>query len=249
MKNKNLVVIFAGGVGSRLGHADGPKQFVEVKDKPIIVYTLEHFQHHKDIDAIYISCLESHISHMKGLANKYKLDKVKAIIEGGDSAQESIYNGLEAAMNDPDNTGEEAVLIHDGVRPIINDKLIDDSISSVHKYGNAVSSIPAFETVAQSIDEGMTVDRVTARDLMYVLQAPQSFRLSEIYETNRRALEDGLMGRFIDQAHMMNHYEHELYMVEGFRGNVKITVPLDLTYFKFLVESGEFKHVTGEAID
>lgn len=246
---RNVVVIFAGGVGSRMGHPDGPKQFIEVKGKPIIVYTLEHFQSHQDIDAIYVSCLEAHISYLKGLIKTYQIDKVRAIVKGGDTAQESIYNGLVAATDDPDNNGEEAVLIHDGVRPIINNRLIEANIRSVHDYGSAISSIPAFETVAQSLDEGQTVDRVTARDLMYILQAPQSFRLNDIYSMNKQALEDGLMGKFIDQAHMMNHYERELHMVEGFRGNVKITVPLDLTYFTFLVESGEFKHVTGEPIE
>lgn len=245
---RNIAVIFAGGVGSRMGHPDGPKQFIEVKGKPIIVYTLEHFQNHQDISGIYVSCLAAHIPYLKGLVKTYRIDKVKAIVTGGDTAQESIYNGLAAAMDDPATSGEETVLIHDGVRPIINDRLIQANIRSVHDHGSAISSIPAFETVAQSLDEGKTVDRVTARDLMYVLQAPQSFRLNEIYELNKQALEDGLMGKFIDQAHMMNHYERELHMVEGFRGNVKITVPLDLTYFTFLVESGEFKHVTGEAI-
>lgn len=248
-KHKNIAVIFAGGVGSRMGHPDGPKQFAQVKDKPIIVYTLEHFQDHKSIDAIYIACIEGHIPYMKGLVRTYGVDKVRDIVKGGDTAQESIFNGLQAAMNDENNSGDEAVLIHDGVRPIINNKLIDDNIHSVQEHGNAISSIPAFETVAQSIDEGKTVDRVTARDLMYVLQAPQSFRLETIYETNRQALEDGLMGTFIDQAHMMNHYGNTLHMIDGFRGNVKITVPLDFTYFKFLVESGEFKNVTGENLE
>jgi 2-C-methyl-D-erythritol 4-phosphate cytidylyltransferase len=246
---KNIVIIFAGGVGSRMNSPIVPKQFLEVKEKPIIVYTLEHFQEHKDIDAIYIACVERHIPYMKGLVNTHGIDKVRAVVVGGASAQESIFNGLQAAMDDAETTGEEAVLIHDGVRPIINNKLINDNINSVHERGNAISSIPAFETVAQSIDEGKTVDKVTPRDLMYILQAPQSFRLGEIFDTNRRALEDGLMGKFIDQAHMMNHYGHELHMIEGFRGNVKITVPLDFTYFKFLVESGEFKSVTGEPIE
>ncbi len=245
---KNIVVVFAGGVGSRMGSPNGPKQFMEVRDKAIIVYTLEHFQNHKDIDGIYISCIEGHIPHMKGLMSAHGIDKVRAVVPGGETAQESIYNGLQAAMDDPETTGDETVLIHDGVRPIINNKLIEDNIESVEKYGNAISSIPAFETVAQSVDEGKTVDKVTARDLMYVLQAPQSFRLKDIHATNHQALEDGLMGKFIDQAHMMNYYGNTLHMIDGFRGNVKITVPLDFTYFNFLVESGEFKNVTGETI-
>jgi 2-C-methyl-D-erythritol 4-phosphate cytidylyltransferase len=248
VESRNIAVIFAGGVGSRMGHPDGPKQFIEVQDKPIIVYTLEHFQNHKNIDAVYVSCLEGHIPQMQKLLGEYSLSKVASVVKGGDSAHASIYNGLQAAMEDPENNGSEAVLIHDGVRPIINNKLIDDNIDSVKKYGSSISSIPAFETVAQSVDGGKTVDRVTARDLMYVLQAPQSFRLEDIHETNRQALEDGLMGTFIDQAHMMNHYGHELHMIDGFRGNVKVTVPLDLTYFNFLVESGKFEEVTGESI-
>lgn len=246
---RNIAVIFAGGVGSRMNHPDGPKQFIKVKDKPIIVYTLEHFQKHPDIDAIYISCLEEGIKLTKSLVNEYGITKVKAVVRGGSSAQESIYNGLKVAYDDNDNDENTCVLVHDGVRPIINTKLINDNIASVNKYGSSISSIPAFETVARSIDGGGSVDFVENRNHMYVLQAPQSFRLYEIHDTNKRSVEDGMMGKFIDQAHMMNHYGYDLHMVEGFRGNIKVTVPLDLAYFEFLVESGEFKNVTGESID
>lgn len=246
--NRNIAVIFAGGVGSRMNHPDGPKQFIKVKDKPIIVYTLEHFQNHSDIDAIYISCLEEGLDLTKQLVDEFGLTKVKRIVKGGDSAQESIFNGLNAAFEDNDNDQDTCVLIHDGVRPIINNKLIDDNIASVQKFGSAISSIPAFETVARSLDGGDTVDKVENRDHMYVLQAPQSFKLHRIYEAHKKSIDEGMMGKFIDQAHMMNHYGHDIHMVEGFRGNVKVTVPLDLAYFNFLLESGEFENVTGEAI-
>lgn len=247
-RERNVAVIFAGGVGSRMNHPDGPKQFIKVNDKPILVYTLEHFQNHPKIDAIYISCLEEGISITESLVREYNISKVKSIVKGGDSAQESIYNGLTAAWEDRDNDDDTCVLIHDGVRPIINSKLIDDNIESVHKFGSAISSIPAFETVARSLDDGDTVDFVENRDLMYILQAPQSFRLHGIYSAHKKAVEEGMMGKFIDQAHMMNHYGNDIHMIEGFRGNIKITVPLDLSYFKYLVESGEFKSVTGEAV-
>lgn len=248
-KTRNIAVIFAGGVGSRMNHADGPKQFINVKGKPILVYTLEHFENNSNIDAIYISILEEGLDLTRQLVEKFEITKVKRIVKGGSSAQESIYNGLTAAVEDMDNDENTCVLVHDGVRPIINNKLINDNITAVHKYGSAISSIPAFETVARSLDGGETVDEVTNRDHMYVLQAPQSFRLHDIYNAHRKSVDEGMMGKFIDQAHMMNHYGHDLHMIEGFRGNVKVTVPLDLTYFTFLVESGEFKHVTGEPIE
>lgn len=247
--NKSVAVIFAGGVGSRMGHSDGPKQFIEVNGKPILVYTLEHFENNENIDAIYISVIESHIKHTKGLINSYGITKVRDIVAGGDTAHESIYNGLKAARNDLDNDEGTVVLIHDGVRPIINKKIIESSIEAVNEFGSSISSIPAFETIAESLDGGNSVEKVTNRNLMYVLQAPQAFKLYTIHDVNHRALEDGVMGTFIDQAHMMNHYGYDLHMTEGFRGNVKITIPIDLAYFKFLLDSGEFKNVTGEPIE
>lgn len=245
---RNIAVIFAGGIGSRMNHPDGPKQFIKVNDKPIIVYTLEHFQNHPDIDGIYVSCLQEGLELTEKLVREHGLTKVKRVVKGGDSAQESIFNGLIAAKEDPDNNENTCVLIHDGVRPIINNKLINDNITSVHEFGSAISSIPAFETVARSLDNGQTVDNVENRDLMYILQAPQSFRLYDIYNAHQRSIDEGMMGRFIDQAHMMNHYGHDIHMIDGFRGNVKITVPLDLTYFEYLVHSGEFENVTGEPV-
>ena len=248
-QNRNIAVVFAGGVGSRMGHPDGPKQFIEVNGKPILIYTLEHFEKNNKIDAVYLSVLESHIPHTKGLLSKFNITKVKGIASGGDTAHESIFNALKVAAEDADNNDDTVVLIHDGVRPVINKKIIDDNVDAAREFGSSISSIPAFETIAESLDGGESVERVTNRDLMYVLQAPQGFRLQEIYKINRQALEDGVMGTFIDQAHMMNHYGYDLHMTAGFRGNVKVTVPMDLTYFRFLVESGEFKNVTGESID
>lgn len=247
-KGRTVAVIFAGGSGSRMNHPDGPKQFIHVNGKPIIVYTLEHFSSHSEIDAIYIACLEDRLRYMEQLVDKYHVGKVEQIVKAGSSAQESIYNGLKAAMQDKRNGKDTCVLIHDSVRPIINKKLISDNIDAVRKYGSAISSISAFETVARSLDGGETVDNVENRNHMYVLQAPQSFRLRDIYLANCRSVDEGTMGKFIDQAHMMSHYGRDLRMIDGFRGNVKITVPLDLAYFTFLIESGEFINVTGENI-
>ena len=247
-KYQNIVIIFAGGNGSRMNCETGPKQFMEVKGKPVIIYTLEHFQNLTNIEAIYIACITQQIPHLKRLIKQFTISKVAAIVPGGTTAQASIYNGLKAAVDDSRNSHETIVLIHDGVRPIINNKLIRDSIDSVKEHDSAIASIPCFETIAQSKDHARFINCVTDRNVMYILQAPQSFRLGDVFAAEKKSEEEGLLGTFVDSAQLMKHYGYKLHMIEGFRGNVKITVPLDFAYFKFLVESGEFKHVTGENI-
>jgi len=238
-----VAVIFAGGVGARMDHVDNlPKQFIEVRGKPILVYTLEHFQNHPEIDAIYFVSLADYIPHVEELVAKFGIDKVRAIVPGGDSAHASIANGLKRAVADG-HPRDAVVLIHDGVRPIINGKLISDNIASVLQHVNGITSIPAFETVAKAWEGTAIVEEVTDRNKMHVLQAPQSFRLGDVHDVNIPAEVDALVGRFVDQAHLMHHYGRRLHMVSGLRGNVKITVPLDAVFFTFLVESGEHERI------
>ena len=132
----NFAVIFAGGVGSRMHSKGMPKQFLPVFGKPIIVYTLEKFQETQSVDGIVVVSLESYIDKMRLLADSYHLSKVISIVSGGSSGQESIYNGLNAlrAKAAPD----DIVLIHDGVRPVIDSELIENCIESVKKYGTAI---------------------------------------------------------------------------------------------------------------
>lgn len=243
-----IAIIFAGGVGSRMGGADSaPKQFIEVAGKPILVWTVEHFQDHAQVESIYIASVADYIPDVQKLVDRFGLDKVRAVVAGGDSAQASILNGLRAAMNDGQSP-DAVVLIHDGVRPLINAHLIDKNIHSVLKHGNAITSIPAFETVASAWEGSPIVDQVADRNKMHVLQAPQCFRLGEIYDLNRIAEDDGLLGRFVDQAHLMHHFGKRLHLVEGLRGNVKITVPLDVAFFTFLTSTGEHQRILrGEA--
>lgn len=236
-----VAVIFAGGSGARMGGQDGrPKQLIEVCGKPILAYTLEHFQAHPHVDSIYVVSLESCIPEVCHMMEVYGFGKVRAIVPGGTTAHASIVNGLRAALQDGADR-ESVVFIHDGVRPMINAKLIDDNFRSVVAHGNAISSIPAFETVASVRVDAAVVDEVADRSRMHVLQAPQSFRLGEVYDLNAVAERDGFIGRFVDQAHLMYHYGQRLHLVPGLRGNVKITVPLDVVFFTHLVESGEYK--------
>ena len=169
----NIAVIFAGGSGRRMNTKDKPKQFLMVHGKPIIVHTIEKFQYHPAIDGIVVVCISDWIDYMAEMQYRYRLDKIGRIIPGGETGQMSIYKGLEAAAK-LYGTDDNIVLIHDGVRPLINDKLIDDNIESVKKHGSAITVNLAKETVILVDDEG-TVTDVPRRDRSRTAQAPQSF--------------------------------------------------------------------------
>ncbi len=239
-----VAVIFAGGIGSRMRSAEEPKQFLSVDRKPILVHTLEHSQAHPDVGAIYLATLGSHVDATWTLVGDYGIGKVRCVVPGGTSAQGSIYNGLRSALSDG-VCADAVVLIHDAVRPLINADLITRNIDAARRHGNAISAIPCYETIARSVDGAVTVESVTRREEMHVLQAPQTFRLGPVVRMNARSFEEGLLGTFVDQAQLMRHYGEELHMVAGLRGNVKITTDLDLLQFRVLTESGHLSSVIG----
>lgn len=242
-----IAIIFAGGAGTRMHRPGPPKQFVVVGDRPILVHTLQHFQDHASVSRIYLVCLEPFISHARELARRYRLDKIRKIVPGGSSAQASIHLGLESALSD--GVDRDAItLIHDGVRPIISADLISRNIACARENGSAITAIPCFETIAMSLDRAETIHSVTQRDLMYVLQAPQTFRLGQVHKANRRSIEDGLIGSFVDQAQLMIHYGHPLHVVDGLRGNCKLTTEFDLLQYSLLVESGALADARGTRV-
>lgn len=147
----NIAIIFAGWRGECIS-AKIPyrNRFIDIDEKPLIIHTLMNFQNHKEIDKIYIAILPEYSKHMENLVKSYGIDKVKGIVNGGNSAQESIFNALTSALNE--NPGDSVVLIHDGVRPILTDEVISRNIASVKEFGSAITCIPAHETVLVSKD-------------------------------------------------------------------------------------------------
>lgn len=141
----NIGVIFAGGVGSRMGMVGRPKQFVEVNGKPIIVHTIEHFEKCADVDKVVVVCLVNWIEYMWSLVEAYSLQKVVAVVPGGATSQESIYQGLIAARQISD-ASDTIVLIHDGVRPLIDQQLLITCIDGVKQYGSAIACAQMTET-------------------------------------------------------------------------------------------------------
>lgn len=240
-KARAIAIIFAGGTGSRMGNKDGPKQFMAASGKPLIVYTLELFQKHAGIDAVYISTVRTQIAHMSQLVQDHGLSKVRKVVPGGDTAHASIICALDAAAADgqPDDA---VALIHDGVRPVVPLALISQNIRDTLATGSSITCIPAYETVCRAHD-GMAGDEVLDRDNLYILQAPQCFRLGHVRRINQRAIDEGRVGSFVDMANMMNRYGEAVNLTHGIRGNIKITVQHDFDYFEYLVRTGKYPHI------
>lgn len=232
----NLAVIFAGGTGQRMKTTNRPKQFLEMHGKPIIIYTLEIFEKHPDIDGIVVACVEEWIPYLKELLDRFHIKKVKNVVPGGVTGQMSIYNGLVAAKK---IAGEEksVILIHDGVRPLINEKVITDNINSVKQNGSAITSAIVKETIMVVKDDN-SIDYVPDRANSRVAKAPQSFWLDEILAVHNKAQQDGIID-FIDSCTMMKHYGHKLFLIDGPYENIKITTPDDFYTMRALLDAQE----------
>ena len=173
---KNIAVIFAGGSGKRMNTVSRPKQFLELNGKPVIIYTLELFDNHPLIDGIVCVCIEPWIPFLKKQLKKFEINKVEAIVPGGETGQDSIYNGLAAALK---GCGENCnVLIHDGVRPLITEQTITDCVHTVTEKGNCITCVPATETfVVRQMDGTLSIP---TRANSLIARAPQCFRLMDI---------------------------------------------------------------------
>ena len=171
---KNIALIFAGGTGQRMNNKTKPKQFLELHGKPIIVYTAEHFQYHEKIDEIIIVCISEWINYCTELVKKYNLNKVCSIVPGGSTGQESIFNGVrKAAELFP---SQSVILVHDGVRPLINAEIISNCIEKTVESGSAITVAPAVETVVIN-DRNNDVTEILDRSKCMLARAPQCFIL------------------------------------------------------------------------
>ena len=238
----NTALIFAGGAGRRMHSAGKPKQFLELHGKPIIIHTLEHFDRHPEIDAIAVVCIAGWVDYLKELLVRFHIKKVRWIVPGGETSQESTRAGLGIleANCDPRDT---IVLIHDGVRPLITEKVISDNIAAVREYGNAITAAPAIETII-TVDENEDVTELIDRQSCRLARAPQSFYLSDIIAMHQKAMADNY-DKMIDSASLMIHYGVKLHLVEGPAENIKITTPSDFYIFKAIQEARENMQILG----
>ena len=230
----NIVIVFAGGVGARMG-ASVPKQFLELNGKPVLAHTLALFQDHPLIDEIVLVVAPEYFDDCRALAAKYGVAKPLTLAESGDSAQASIYSGLKAAA--AKHPPETVVLLHDGVRPYVLPEVIAANIEAVEKFGNAVTYTPCYETIVLSKD-GSTISAMPYRKESYTAQAPQSFRLGDILAAHERirARPEGYTD-MVDQATICWTLGIPIHLVPGNRGNVKITTPEDIISLDALLKA------------
>lgn len=234
------VLIFAGGSGTRMNSKGRPKQFLQFYGKELIIHTLENFQNHPNVDGIAIVCIENWIPYLEKILEKYQITKVKKIVPGGKTGQESIYNGLKAIESFAEK--DSVVLIHDGVRPFINEDVITNCIETTKKYGNAITVVPAIETIVTL--ENKKIQTITDRSKCFHARAPQCFILKDILNAHEKAIKDKNLN-MIDSASLMKFYGYELYTVQGNVDNIKITTPADFYTFKALYEVRENQQIFG----
>lgn len=236
----NIGVIFAGGAGKRMHSESKPKQFLELYGKPVIIYTLEVFEKHREIDGLVVVCIESWIPYLEKLIRQYEITKVRSIVPGGSTGQDSIYQGLKKANELYDD--DSIVLIHDGVRPLISDQTISDNIRTACEYGNCITCIPTIETFMVHQEDGSF--HVPERKDSLVARAPQTFILKDVLNAHEKAQQFDKHD-FIDTCTLMNHYGYRLNTIIGPMENIKITTPMDFFLFKAIVEARESEKAFG----
>ncbi|MBR6222801.1 MAG: 2-C-methyl-D-erythritol 4-phosphate cytidylyltransferase [Lachnospiraceae bacterium] len=238
----NIAIIFAGGSGIRMG-AGIPKQFLEINGKPVIIHTLQLFQYHKEIDKIYVAINADYEDYMKELVEEFRITKVQAVFPGGETAQDSIYEALKRA--EAENPEDSIVLIHDGVRPFISREVISDNIRGVKENGNAITCTSCYETILIS-EDGKEVKDVPYRKNTFSAQAPQSFYLKDIiaaHDVVRQRPEK--YENMVDACTIIRSQGITAHMVEGNRGNIKVTTPEDVYMFRALLQYKENEQAFG----
>ena len=227
----NIAVIIAGGSGQRMGQ-DIPKQFINVYDKPILIYTLDSFQRHPMIDAIEVVCIEGWDNVVRAYAKQFGIDKLKWIVKGGKTGQESIRNGV---YNLEDKAGaDDIVIIHDGIRPLIEPAVLTDVIQKANEYGNAVTSMPYNEQIfVVSEEDETTTTQFIPRETLRRVSTPQAYRFSLLDEKYHEAFEKeiGIYGSHYANT-MMVELGVRLHFAAGSDKNIKLTTKDDLEMFK-----------------
>lgn len=230
----NIAVIIAGGSGQRMGQ-DIPKQFINVYDKPVLIYTLEGFQQHPQIDAIEVVCIDGWHDILWAYAKQFNITKLKWVVSGGKTGQESIRNGVYNLEDKCDDN--DTIIIHDGIRPLVDETVLTDVIMKCDKYGNAVTSLPYNEQIFV-IDDEKTTTKYIPRETLRRVSTPQAYKYRKLYNSYKRAFaeEIGIYGSSYTNT-MMVELGERLYFAAGSDKNIKLTTKDDLELFKAYLTS------------
>lgn len=231
---KNYVILLAGGVGKRM-QTDIPKQFIEINNKPIIVYSIENFQKNPQIEKIVVVCVKDWIERVKKIIEEYSLSKVEWIIEGGDTGHDSIRNGV-FFLRDKINS-DDYIIVHDAVRPVLPQKAIDEVIRVAHEKGNASSSIACHPPIVYT-DDFVSGIKDVDREHVMLTASPQAFKYSTALRCYLQAEQEN-MHNFTFTSSLLIHCGERVYFAKGTTCNIKITIKEDLALFEALLKIPE----------
>ncbi len=226
----NIALIIAGGSGRRM-QQEIPKQFINVNDKPIIIYTLEAFQNHPDIDEIGVVCIDGWHDILRAYTRQYRIDKLKWIVPGGENGQDSIRNGvLEAERR---YSREDILLVHDAIRPLVSHDIISDCIVQCRKYGSAIVTTPCNTAVLKKTGNECSGE-IVERHSLAMTQTPQAFPIGKLADAHRAALERGIVNS-VASCTLMIELGQTVHFSIGSETNIKLTTKDDLEIFKALL--------------
>lgn len=228
----NIAMLIAGGSGQRMKQ-DIPKQFINVNDRPVIIYTLEAFQKHPNIDAIAVVCLEGWEQILEAYAKQFNIDKLRWIFKGGASGQESLKNGI-MGLKEVCSL-EDIILIHDAIRPMVSQEIISDNIRTCLEKGSAITVIPCAEAMLVRDEEDSAVEQFPRANLART-QTPQAFRLSKLVWAHEEAEKRGITDS-VATCTLMIELGEKVYFSVGSEKNVKLTTTDDIEIFKALLIS------------
>ncbi len=228
----NYALIIAGGSGNRMGQ-DIPKQFMHVDNSPIVIHTMMAFQRHPDIDGIAVVCLDGWQTVLQSYANQFSVTKLKWIFPGGRNGQESIRNGV-FGLRDAGLDGDDLVLIHDAVRPLLSQDIISSNIAICQKYGYAITGIKCREAILES-EDGFSTTTSIPRNKLIRTQTPQTFRLRNLIAAHEEAARRGITDSVASCTLMAELGGIEMHIVPGSEKNIKVTTIEDLEILKALM--------------
>ena len=231
-KQKVVALLIAGGSGQRMGQ-DIPKQFLTVYERPVIIYTLEAFQKHSNIDEIAVVCKEGWEHVLDAYAKQFNITKLKYIVKGGENGQDSIRNGVYELEKHFDKN--DIVLIHDAIRPMVSDEIISDCIRVTNEKGCAIAVIPCAEAMLET-EDGIESVGSYPRDRLKRTQTPQGFKIGDICNLHRRALKAGITNSVASCTLKVEMGEQVFFSI-GSEKNVKLTTVDDIDIFKALLNA------------
>lgn len=225
----NVAMILAGGTDSRF-QMSVPKQFVNVYNRPVIVYTLEAFQRHKDIDAIMVSCLDGWQEMVRAYAKQFNISKLRWLVPGGKDGQASARNGILALKGKCRE--DDIVIIHDSIRPFVSEEIISDSIRVCRQRSMGVAAVRTMDTVMRT-DDGFVGTQSISRYSIVRIQTPQAYRMDRLLDIHEKAIERGIQGE-VDTNSVISKLGEPIYFSKGSDLNIKINTVEDVEMFKAL---------------